>query len=166
MATMDKVDNHAPFHFLVSLSKQLTSHPNIELSSIKWVAMDAGHDIDVHSEKSHDVDGVEASNQRYAAFVRGHVGLGAGGHIEAMTQFRSFVASVRKSSREFALPADVTIIDLPFGDIDSGIRDSTRVRGAFTLELNSSRAEPSAEKGAVERAVKRAAKSAEKRAKP
>jgi len=59
-----------------------------------------------------------------------------------MSQFRSFVASLRSTAHEFAPPADVIIIDLPFSGVNSGNRSIAYERGSFILELNSTQAIP------------------------
>ena len=63
VAAIDRADNSAPFHFLVSLSRQLTAHPTIELSSVKW--LDLGLNADVSNEiggnNAQNIDGMELS---------------------------------------------------------------------------------------------------------
>ena len=145
---IEVVNQSTPFHFLASLSEHLTRHPAIELKSIRWTGVDA----EVINEVRDRAGGAMSSAVRdtgehypargYHAVLTGNVELTPDGYSPAMGQFRSFVSSIRESAMASSPGTVVTVVNLPFGESRSAVSVAGALRGDFTLEVSSNRAEP------------------------
>lgn len=125
---LNTINQATPFHFVVSLSEQLTQHPEVVLQSVEWnSAID-----DRHGRPGANNNGTEHFN----AVVTGSIGVPPNGQSEAMNRFRSFVASIRDSPGQFEPGLEVTVVELPFAAA-SALSDD-RNSGEFTLEIYSS----------------------------
>ena len=130
-------DRSTPFHFLASLSEHLTRHPAIELKSIQWADIDSEKHTDVREDNDRPLSTTEGG-RRYHAVLSGSVKLTSEGYRPAVSQFRSFVASVRESAMEASPGAVVTIVNLPFGEAGSVASVTGASQGGFILEVSSS----------------------------
>jgi hypothetical protein len=129
---LNTINQATPFHFVVSLSEQLTQHPEVMLQSIEWSS--AAENQSGPSEVSTGGANESDSNERFNAVVTGSVAVPLNGQSEAMNRFRSFVASIRDAG----LPGpslEVTVVELPF--TSASARADDRKSGEFTLEIYS-----------------------------
>jgi hypothetical protein len=129
---LNTINQATPFHFVVSLSEQLTQHPEVMLQSIEWSS--AAENQSGPSEASTGGANESDSNERFNAVVTGSVAVPLNGQSEAMNRFRSFVASIRDAG----LPGpslEVTVVELPFAAASA--RTADRSSGKFTLEIYS-----------------------------
>ena len=134
---IEVANQSTPFHFLASLSEHLTRHPAIELKSIQWADIDSEKHTDVREDSDRPLSTTE-SGRRYHAVLSGSVKLTSEGYRPAVSQFRSFVASVRESAMEASPGAVVTIVNLPFGEAGSVASVTGASQGGFILEVSSS----------------------------
>ena len=137
---IEMASQSTPFHFLASLSEHLTRHPAIELKSIQWAGIDSEKHNDIHKDPDGPLSTI--GERRYHAVLSGEVELTSEGYRPAMSQFRSFVASIRESVIVTSPSAVVTIVNLPFSEAGSVASVTGSSQGGFILEVSSSRLVP------------------------
>lgn len=141
---IEVANQSTPFHFLAALSEHLTRHPTIELQSIKWSGVNAEkiNEVRARADRKNSSAVNLPGSRSYHAVLTGSVELTPDGYSPAMSQFRSFVASIRESALALSPGTVVTVVNLPFGESRSTVSVAGFSRGEFTLEVSSSRAVP------------------------
>lgn len=142
------IDEVAPLYFVVSVSEQLTQYPEIDLLSVSWNRDDAalygnsGARRNGQRELHADFKDAPVGGGDFNAIVTGIVKMDAQGEASAMSRFRAFVGSIRKSAKKTAPGASVTVISLPFTESGSTAHGGGSGNGEFRLEVTSRQAAP------------------------